>query len=516
MPPLTFLDKAGVPLKVLLSADEIRARIAELGKKITEDYAERGENLVLLGVLKGSVIFLADLCREVALPCSIDFIGIASYGDQTQSSGVVQITSDVTKPIAGKDVLIVEDIIDSGLTAHYLIHNLATRQPASVKLCSLLHKPERTEVEVPIDYLGFKVPQSVSRRVRPRHRPAVPKSSLYRLRGKRMTASNHGRLPHALFEIGKAVGAHDDLAKMLRTISKLVTELVGGESCSIMLVDHSRQLLLGKASYGLTRADITVVSFEIGQGVAGWVAEHSRPAHIDDVAKDARFVELPDSDHQIRSLACVPILHQEELVGVLTVTSSMTGRFSSSDIELLHYVADIIALDMENFRLRRLSVTDNLTGVFNREYLSHQLPSALSMARRRGESLSLAMIDVDHFKRVNDEYGHDVGDGVLAEVAQRLRGSTRTEDILVRYGGEEFLVLLPRTDAEHARDVSERMRERIQSEPFLIGERPLDVRISAGVAELQLDEPPTALVRRADSALYAAKAAGRNRVEIAR
>jgi hypoxanthine phosphoribosyltransferase len=103
-------------------------------------------------------LFLADLCRAIDLPVSIDFIGIASYGDQTISSGVVQITSDLSKPIAGKHVLIVEDIIDTGLTAEYLLENFRTRHPASVGLCALLHKPQRTTQDVKIDYLGFSVP----------------------------------------------------------------------------------------------------------------------------------------------------------------------------------------------------------------------------------------------------------------------------------------------------------------------------------------------------------------------
>ncbi len=141
----------------LISKEKLAARVKELGKQITQDYKAQ-DDLVLLCVLKGSVIFLADLCREIELPCSLDFIGIASYGDETQSSGVVKITSDVSKPIADKHVIVVEDIIDTGLTAEYLLENLHTRHPKSVRLCSLLHKPDRTEREVPIDYLGFKVP----------------------------------------------------------------------------------------------------------------------------------------------------------------------------------------------------------------------------------------------------------------------------------------------------------------------------------------------------------------------
>jgi len=148
----------GKHCRELLSAAAIQARVAELGAKITADYRQHGTDLVLVGVMKGSVIFLADLCRQVDLPCTIDFIGIASYGDTTKSSGVVQITADLSKPIEGKHVIVVEDIVDTGLTVAYLLHNLETRQPKSVKVCALLHKPERSIQPVPIEYLGFTIP----------------------------------------------------------------------------------------------------------------------------------------------------------------------------------------------------------------------------------------------------------------------------------------------------------------------------------------------------------------------
>jgi hypoxanthine phosphoribosyltransferase len=158
-PPPPSWNRTTEPFAELLSADAIAARVAELGAQITRDYADRaGAEIVVIGVLKGSVIFMADLCRAIPLPLSMDFIGIASYGNETRSSGVVQITSDLTRPIEHKHVLIIEDIIDTGLTAEYLIENLTTRKPASIKLCSLLHKPDRSERHVTIDYLGFTVP----------------------------------------------------------------------------------------------------------------------------------------------------------------------------------------------------------------------------------------------------------------------------------------------------------------------------------------------------------------------
>lgn len=139
----------------MISADEIRARTKELGKQITEEY--RDKDLVLVSVLKGSFIFAADLIREIDLHCRIDFLGVRSYGAGTESSGVVQITNDLSRPIDGKDVIIIEDIVDTGLTVAHLMDLFRTRNPRSVKVCALLHKPARARVQIPVDFLGFTI-----------------------------------------------------------------------------------------------------------------------------------------------------------------------------------------------------------------------------------------------------------------------------------------------------------------------------------------------------------------------
>jgi hypoxanthine phosphoribosyltransferase len=141
--------------KVLIDADAIAAKVAELGAAIARDY--RGKDLVVVSVLKGSFVFAADLVRAVALPLEVDFLGVRSYGDSTETSGVVQITSDLTRSVEQRDVLLVEDIVDTGLTLRFLLDNLATRGPRSLKLAALLHKPARTRVPVAIDYLGFTI-----------------------------------------------------------------------------------------------------------------------------------------------------------------------------------------------------------------------------------------------------------------------------------------------------------------------------------------------------------------------
>lgn len=142
--------------ETLVAKEDLRRRVAELGAEISRDYA--GRDLVMVGVLKGAVLFLADLMRNVDVPCEVDFMAVSSYGSQTDSSGVVRILKDLDSPIEGRDVLIVEDIVDSGLTLQYLMRNLNARSPASLDVCALLTKPDRLRVELSPRYLGFEIP----------------------------------------------------------------------------------------------------------------------------------------------------------------------------------------------------------------------------------------------------------------------------------------------------------------------------------------------------------------------
>jgi hypoxanthine phosphoribosyltransferase len=142
--------------EVLIDEEALQRRIAELGDEISSDYA--GRDLLLIGVLKGAVFFMADLMRRLTVPCEIDFMAISSYGGQTDSSGVVRILKDLDVNIKDRDVLVVEDIIDSGLTLSYLMRNLRSREPTSLEICSLMTKPSRREIDVPVRYVGFEIP----------------------------------------------------------------------------------------------------------------------------------------------------------------------------------------------------------------------------------------------------------------------------------------------------------------------------------------------------------------------
>ena len=154
---MTFFGQKG--LSKLIDEAAIAARVAALGAEITREYDPlvAKDELVVVGILKGSVVFLSDLVRAIDLPTSIDFIGLSSYGDATTSSGVVRLTQDLSRPIEGKHVLVVEDIVDTGLTMKYLLENLQTRRPASLRLASLLEKPARAKVSIRIDFLGFSI-----------------------------------------------------------------------------------------------------------------------------------------------------------------------------------------------------------------------------------------------------------------------------------------------------------------------------------------------------------------------
>jgi hypoxanthine phosphoribosyltransferase len=141
--------------EILVSADDLQRRVRELGAEISRDYA--GRDLLLIGVLKGAVFFLSDLMRHIDVPCQLDFMAVASYGSATDASGVVRILKDLDAPIEGREVLIVEDIVDSGLTLQYLLRSLGARNPATLEVCALLTKPERRKVDLPTRYVGFEI-----------------------------------------------------------------------------------------------------------------------------------------------------------------------------------------------------------------------------------------------------------------------------------------------------------------------------------------------------------------------
>lgn len=331
-----------------------------------------------------------------------------------------------------------------------------------------------------------------------------------------VTRGQYKRIFSVLFQLTKQINEAVPLPALLRSVSGAAVELVDADSCSIMLLDEQRSELLCKAAVGLPPEEEADLCFKVGEGVAGWVAEHGAPALIADVESDPRFKTLPGQTASIRSMLVVPLTTKEGVIGVICAASHRPEAFGVDHEDLLNYLGSSIVKDIENARLYRLSITDSLTKAFNRQYLYQRLPEEIERTKRYGDPLSVGIFDIDFFKGFNDTYGHPAGDFVLKEVVRLAQGQIRDVDALVRYGGEEFLLLLPNTPLAGAQVTAERIRKAIEAAEFPWSDRRLKVTVSVGIATLgpgaMTDET---LLKRADEALYRAKGAGRNRVESA-
>jgi diguanylate cyclase (GGDEF)-like protein len=304
------------------------------------------------------------------------------------------------------------------------------------------------------------------------------------------------------------------LEDALRAVTDATLSILPGDHASIRLLDASRAHLLAGARSGTGR-DSPTVSLRANEGVSGWVLEHGEPVRIVDVRKDPRFVVQKGQGFAIGSIVVEPLFSEGATIGVLAVSSPEANAFSATDELLARLLANCSVPPIQRARLERLAVTDDLTLAFNGRYLATRLVEELERARRAESPLSLLWMDLDHFKRVNDSHGHAVGDQVLRAFVDRVRAATRRIDILVRRGGEEFVLLMPSTTAEQAKVIAERVRAHV-GEPLAFGALRLRQTVSIGVATWDGGESPDRLQARADEAMYAAKQQGRDRVEVAR
>lgn len=321
-------------------------------------------------------------------------------------------------------------------------------------------------------------------------------------------------LPAALYEIGKLIGSEPDPGILVRRAGELLGPLVDAGACTIMLLDADRRRLLARPSPGPRAERAQWLSLPADHGVPGWAIAHGEPVLIDDVTRDPRASPAVAGEPHTGALLCIPLTVRGDRIGVIVATGA-PGQFTAADLAVLGHAAATVAADLEQVRIQRVAVTDPLTGAYHRDYLLQRLPQEIEAAGDREGALSIAMVDVDHFKTVNDRYGHAIGDAVLSEVARRLRGAIRPDDLLVRYGGEEFLVVLPRACAGRAWEIGERMRQRVSERAFDLGDGlALLLRVSVGVAQWHPGEPMSELIDRAITAVHGAKDRGRNRVEV--
>jgi diguanylate cyclase (GGDEF)-like protein len=319
-----------------------------------------------------------------------------------------------------------------------------------------------------------------------------------------------------LFELTRSVNSTLELGPLLEQISGLVGRTLGYAEFSVMLLDNSKSELQHQAGYGLATHETGEVRFQVGEGAAGMAAQSGEVVHVEDVATDGRFIRR---EAETGSLLCVPMVYKGDKVGVLNFRKTGPAGFGPEEQRLLGAVANQAATAIVNARLYQatveLSLTDALTGTFNRRHLFQQLELEVMRAQRFGTPLSTIMIDIDHFKHLNDTGGHASGDTVLREVAELLRGQLRKVDTLARYGGEEFFVMLPQTSKDQAVEVAEKLRRSVAEKKFAHGEQqPAGrVTISCGVSCMTDDaEKLDRLVDAADAALYASKRGGRDKV----
>ncbi|MDH4162146.1 MAG: diguanylate cyclase [Nitrospirota bacterium] len=355
-----------------------------------------------------------------------------------------------------------------------------------------------------------------------------------------------------LLKIGLRLTAERDLDRLLRMIIEETTSVMDADRSSLFLIDRERDEMWAKIAEG---AGTTEIRFPVGTGIAGTVGRTGEIINIPDAYQDSRFNPEFDKRTGFRtaSILCAPLRNmQGAIIGAVQVLNKREGTFTADDEALLAALASQAAIALENAdlytklrdlnqrleekveertadlvaanerlsvlnqELEQISITDSLTHAFNRRFFMERIRQEVKRANRYGNAVSLLMIDIDHFKQVNDTHGHQIGDRVLAGVAGLIASHLRDTDVLARYGGEEFALIATPMDLEGARTLAERIRKLVESNTFA-GEVPIRVTVSIGVSAWKsfLQENFEVLIREADKALYRAKDAGRNRVQTA-
>lgn len=324
------------------------------------------------------------------------------------------------------------------------------------------------------------------------------------------------RALEALLALTAQLTSDRPLEEFLKLVTDTALDLLGADHASIRLLDASRTALLSGARSG-TGAEGRPMSFKRGEGLIGWVVDAGEPIRLDQVQGDSRWVPSKSQTFQVTSLLAEPLWSNGEVIGVLSVSSPTLGAFGDDAQLLLRLCANCSSPPIERARLRRLAMFDDITMAFNHRYLVPRLTEEMERASRSGSDLSVLLMDLDHFKQVNDAHGHAVGDSVLRTFADRVRTHVRRLDVLVRRGGEEFVLIMPSTSAPQAHATGHRIQQAIEEEPIVVegAHGPIEQTVSIGVATWDGRERPEALDKRADEAMYEAKRLGRNRVVVA-
>lgn len=320
------------------------------------------------------------------------------------------------------------------------------------------------------------------------------------------------RVLKGILELSRRLLEKLDLEEALKLVTETAIDLLPGDHASVRVLDPSGTRLLCGTRSG-AGANARPMTFHQGEGVLGWVVNRGEMASISDISTDPRFKKIENQGFEIGSLLALPLFWDRKILGVLGVTSGRKDTFDDEDVMVAQILANTVSPALERARLERLAITDELTMVFNQRYLFHRLEEEIERARRNGAGLNLLSLDLDNFKGVNDTCGHAAGDQVLREFSARVKGMIRLSDVMVRRGGDEFIIIMPDTGVDESFAAAMRIHSAVVDQSIVLesGEF-IDQTVSVGVAAWNGQESARELEMRADDALYQAKRRGRNRV----
>ena len=325
-------------------------------------------------------------------------------------------------------------------------------------------------------------------------------------------------------DVAKALTSSLNLDSILQTIMEKMAAYFEPDTWSLLMADEEKEELYFAIAVGDASEALKTVRLKMGEGIAGWVAKHGEPLLVPDVYTDPRFAKRIDemTKWQTHSIICLPLKSKQRVLGVIQLINVDMKHFGDHEILALQALADYAAIAIDNARaverIQELTITDDCTGLYNARHLYKTLEAEVYRSARFGYEFSVLFLDLDHFKKVNDTHGHLIGSKLLAEIGYSIKSHLRLIDYAFRYGGDEFVVLLPQTGKESALVVARRIRDVFRSALFCRDENlNLNVRASMGVATYPEDAKSAhEIIRQADEMMYMVKNSTRDNISVAR
>jgi diguanylate cyclase (GGDEF)-like protein len=324
-------------------------------------------------------------------------------------------------------------------------------------------------------------------------------------------------------DVAKALTSSLDLDSVLQTIMEKMAEYFRPDTWSLLMVDEERDELYFAIAIGDAAQSLKDMRLKVGEGIAGWVARHGEGLVVPDVYNDQRFARRVDemTKWETRSIICLPLRSKHRVLAVIQLINVNMEGFGENELFFLQALCDYAAIAIDNAKavekIQELTITDDCTGLFNARHLYQMLDAEVYRSARFGHEFTVLFIDLDHFKQVNDTHGHLVGSKLLAEVGNAIKENLRLIDSAFRYGGDEFVVLLPQTGKDQALIVAKRLRDLFRTSAFCAAEGlNLNVRASMGLATFPGDaQTAHDIIRQADEMMYAVKNTTRDNISVA-